>query len=964
MKKLAALNGQFSSSTLNICLPQASSFSSSPLDVSCRRTVIKLLIPGAAFGRELQLVRNGVQNLYSLPLVKKKKKKKRELHRGELPRSDMIGGRCCSCQTHDACISRLHSSGVAKVERKFALRLTRQENCTPRAADDVAIKESKPDGSGLASMRNSNEASLRRPATDELERLRADAPPHMFEMAEKLIDNSSGYKMRVDSRKSQEMAWMKLLSSVQQLNVAKGVRPKLILQLLDLMYANGAQVNAFHICRAISVCVNEKAMSVAEEIIQRTKTMGNRAAINNAFVFAKLIQGYCSSNQRKEAFAMLAAMDAEGVIPDVVIYNTLLETEQSPEGVDFLLKEMKARAIQLNERTYSAAIRCYGRTGQLGAVRRLWQQLTKAEVSPSVFTFNSLLDAYASVGDVDSCKEIMTQMKLKGMPVTRDSYNTLLKAHACSRDADGAVGLLRTMQRQGVKPCIITYNTVMDACVRGRAMQRALSLAMELRLHHLKPDSTTFATMLRSAGLLRDADLVHKVLQDMETSQCPQDEITYRCAVYAFVHCGEGGSALEILERMNAAGLPPAMTVPELLIKSVDAALLRECTAAAPTGRLQQFLADMAAAGLTPNRETGRAIVRKLAHSHGVHMALDVAGEFLRVGITSLGLHTWQSVIGASVAHAEQNPLLAAAEVSRILSSMEAEGTSPDRMIYEAAISIYVRCGDGDQAIKLYERMQKANLAMKLEGGKDPIERMLLDVMDAALVGALASGLGTSKEQGGLLGSSEPCSEQAPLTQTASIVQDLAKAGIRVKPGAVTSIIRQLCVDVSPQDHKSEVKVSLAIRKPMVGSQPPKEIEASAAQDRRVQRLERAMGLVEASDHLFGMQVTSFVYGALMEACIRLQQVEQVEFLWQQMRSRGVTPDVGTWVLRIQALTTVGSIGVRTHNLLAEAANDQLELDPHLLRALLKGCYHVKDMGSVAHLRRMLDTSARVQPSL
>jgi hypothetical protein len=35
--------------------------------------------------------------------------------------------------------------------------------------------------------------------------------------------------------------------------------------------------------------------------------------------------------------------------------------------------------------------------------------------------------------------------------------------------------------------------------------------------------------------------------------------------------------------------------------------------------------------------------------------------------------------------------------------------------------------------------MQKANLATKLEGGKDPIERMLLDVMDAALVGALAS---------------------------------------------------------------------------------------------------------------------------------------------------------------------------------------------------------------------------------
>jgi len=37
--------------------------------------------------------------------------------------------------------------------------------------------------------------------------------------------------------------------------------------------------------------------------------------------------------------------------------------------------------------------------------------------------------------------------------------------------------------------------------------------------------------------------------------------------VYAYVHCGEGGLALEMLEKMNAAGFPPAMTVPEVLVK-------------------------------------------------------------------------------------------------------------------------------------------------------------------------------------------------------------------------------------------------------------------------------------------------------------------------------------------------------------------------------------------------------------
>lgn len=97
-------------------------------------------------------------------------------------------------------------------------------------------------------------------------------------------------------------------------------------------------------------------------------------------------------------------------------------------------------------------------------------------------------------------------------------------------------------------------------------------------------------------------------------------------------------------------------------VQSVDAALLRECIAAAPAGKLDQFLADMAAAGilslkvsfymldfflfvrfasrfcmlaeslilsaclispgLSPTREAAGAMVRKLAHTPGIHVAL------------------------------------------------------------------------------------------------------------------------------------------------------------------------------------------------------------------------------------------------------------------------------------------------------------------------------------------------------
>lgn len=66
---------------------------------------------------------------------------------------------------------------------------------------------------------------------------------------------------------------------------------------------------------------------------------------------------------------------------------------------------------------------------------------------------------------------------------------------------------------------------------------------------------------------------------------------------------------------------------------------------------------------------------------------------------------------------------------------------SPDTHteIYKSSTALS-RCGDGERAIALYERMQTAKLSpANKEEGKDPLERMLLDTMDAALVGAFAA---------------------------------------------------------------------------------------------------------------------------------------------------------------------------------------------------------------------------------
>lgn len=50
--------------------------------------------------------------------------------------------------------------------------------------------------------------------------------------------------------------------------------------------------------------MKEKALDIAERIVDRARAMNDSSV--NVFVYSKLLQGYCSSNQRKEAFALLA----------------------------------------------------------------------------------------------------------------------------------------------------------------------------------------------------------------------------------------------------------------------------------------------------------------------------------------------------------------------------------------------------------------------------------------------------------------------------------------------------------------------------------------------------------------------------------------------------------------------------------------------------------------------------------
>lgn len=89
----------------------------------------------------------------------------------------------------------------------------------------------------------------------------------------------------------------------------------------------------------------------------------------------------------------------------------------------------------------------------------------------------------------------------------------------------------------------------------------------------------------------------------------------------------------------------------------------------------------------------------------------------------------------------------------------------------------------------------------------------------------------------------------------------------------MTNVIRQLCVDDSLSVHNSQRNQALAIRKPTADNSPVQKSPEALTQDRRIQRLERAMQLVETSNCLVsfcrtveyrgivGLMVDSYLFG-------------------------------------------------------------------------------------------------------
>lgn len=132
----------------------------------------------------------------------------------------------------------------------------------------------------------------------------------------------------------------------------------------------------------------------------------------------------------------------------------------------------------------------------------------------------------------------------------------------------------------------------------------------------------------------------------------------------------------------------------------------------------------------------------------------------------------------------------------------------------------------------------------------------------------------------------------------------------------MTNVIRQLCVDDSSSVHNSQRNQALAIRKPTADNSQLQKSPEALTQDRRIQRLERAMQLVETSNclvcfcrtveyrginskrEIYGLMVDSYLFG-YVDDYVNLSNLCFKITILPLKQIRNVLVNVGTTLLHV-----------------------------------------------------------------
>ncbi|KAM3356454.1 pentatricopeptide repeat-containing protein [Capsicum galapagoense] len=436
--------------------------------------------------------------------------------------------------------------------------------------------------------------------------------------------------------------------------------------------------------------------------------------------YGTLIDVYSKGGRREQAMEWLKLMNDRGMVPDEVTMGIVVQmykmAGEFKKAEEFLKKWSLCKcqveecvngaprsgirvngssgsSVCLSSQTYNNLIDTYGKAGQVKEAYETFHQMLREGIPPTTVTFNTMIHMCGNNGRMEEVASLMRKMEgLQCHPDTR-TYNILISLHAKHDNIKMAATYFKLMKNASLEPDTVTYRTLLYAFSIRNMVNEAEKLILEMDKKNLHIDEFTQSSLTR---MYLEAGMVERSwswfqrfhLAGQMSSEC------YSANIDAF---GERGHILEAERAFNCCMEGKRLTVLEFNVMIKAYGISKKYNEAC-------YLFDsMEKHGLSPDRCSYNSLIQMLAGADLPLKAASYARKMQEAGLVDDCI-PYCAVISSFVKVGQLEMAV------RLFDEMITVDVKPDVVVYGVLINAFADIGSVKDATKYLVEMKKSGL--------------------------------------------------------------------------------------------------------------------------------------------------------------------------------------------------------------------------------------------------------------
>jgi pentatricopeptide repeat protein len=365
---------------------------------------------------------------------------------------------------------------------------------------------------------------------------------------EPLLD-AVGTSSVAEEEKSMVIEGWRMVSKLAALS-GRPVAVDEVAQKLDAMGWEGGLENESRYLRALSSTNDLPAATAFFNSVVRSKA----PVEDQARWYSELVRAHVRVDDVEGAVKILVKMVAEGTVPPPLsLLNSLLSGYAARNDIDrsyALFNRLGSFNLVANAISYTALVALHSNLRDPESASRVFDEMRRAGVVPSLFTWTTLMNAYVEAGLWTRALEIFAYLERsedRALRPDTGAINVILKAVVLTgTPAQTSLILFRKAVDEGLRPSFITYTLVMQSLCNAGLMDVAEELftmmdapaessVLPPSLQAVRPDAFIFSTMMNGYLQQNEMKKARACLAEMRARGIPASSVTYGIVIGSFL---------------------------------------------------------------------------------------------------------------------------------------------------------------------------------------------------------------------------------------------------------------------------------------------------------------------------------------------------------------------------------------------------------------------------------------------